>query len=50
MKQFTLKNIMLGVQVYTVWANSLQEAKELAVQGHTPHNDNHPAYWIKTRV
>lgn len=50
MKQFKLKNIMLDIQEYTVWANNLREAKDIAIQGHAPHNDNHPAYWVKLKV
>lgn len=47
MKRFKLKNIMLDVKEFTVWANTLKEAKQEAIKGHLPHKDNHEAYWVK---
>lgn len=49
MKRFKLKNIMLDVKEFAVWANTLKEAKQKAIEGHAPHQDNHEAYWIKLK-
>lgn len=49
MKRYSLKNIMLGIKEHTVWATSLQEAKQKAIAAHTASDNNHVAYWIKNK-